>query len=470
MANHLLATLKEFSTPAVLGRPKTLYLKLGIVAMGLGAMTQVQALTQAQINVTNALTSLPGLDTTQTNMAGVIGVACPPQTNEKAFQDRCNAVVGSALRGDTSDATNALQVVSPEQMPTQGIGATRTSISAIGGRLAALRAGVRGFQVAGLTNGQPLTNLASLSPYTATGGSAGEAGSEIWNRLGAFVNGNYNTGNVDSAFNQLGFNFNSGTFTAGVDYRLTQDLILGTAFSYTRTESGFANNGGSLDSNAYTGAVYGTFYATDKLYFDGIATFGGINYDSTRNVQYALPTPVVNPDVVNTKATANPNGNQYSVSLGGGYNFALQEWTLNPYARVNYIKLDVDSFKEQGGDGWGMSVNDQYVESVTTTLGTQISYALSTPWGVFLPNLRGEWYHQYKDNSRNIPVRFLGDTTSGLSFNTVTDSPDRNYFTVGTGVSGTFAKGLTAFLNYDTLLGYRNIESHLFTVGARLEF
>jgi len=468
MANDLSAIReKKVPTLTIPGHGKTLPLKLGIVAMGLGAMTQVQALTPTQSFVVDTLTSQPGLDTTQTNMAEVIGVACPSPNgpNEAEFQARCNGVVNAAVRGSTSSATNSLQVVSPEQMPTQGIGATRTSISAIGGRLAALRAGVRGFQVAGLTNGQPLTSLASLSPYTATGGSAGEAGSEIWNRFGAFVNGNYNTGNVDSAFNQLGFNFNSGTVTAGVDYRLTKDLILGTAFSYTRTESGFANNGGSLDSNAYTGAVYGNFYATDKLYFDGIATFGGINYDSIRNIQYAVPT-----DVVNTKAKANPNGNQYSVSLGGGYNFALQEWTLNPYARVNYIKLDVDSFKEQGGDGWGMGVANQYVESVTTTLGTQISYALSTSWGVFLPNLRGEWYHQYKDNSRNIPVRFLGDTTSGLSFNTVTDSPDRNYFTVGTGVSGTFAKGVTAFLNYDTLLGYRNIESHLFTVGARLEF
>lgn len=456
MANQLLATFKEVSTPIILEHGKTLPLKLGVVAMALGLDAMAQG----------PLSSQPGLDATQTNMAEVIEVACPNGTNEAAFQARCNAVVRAAARGATSDATNALQVVSPEQMPTQGITATRTSFGAIAGRLAALRAGVRGFQVAGLTNGQPLNNLASLSPPTATGGSAGEAGSEIWERLGAFINGNYNTGDVDSAFNQLGYNFNSGSVTAGVDYRFTKDLILGTAFTYTRTESGFDNNGGSLDSNAYTGAFYGTFYATESLYFDGIATFGGINYDSIRNIQYSVPQD----PVVNTKAKANPDGEQYSVSLGTGYNFALQEWTLNPYARVNYIKLDVDGFKEQGGDGWAMGFGDQTVESVTTTVGGQISYALSTPWGVLMPNIRGEWYHQYKDNSRNISVRFLGDTTSGLSFNTVTDDPDRNYFNVGTGVSGTFAQGFTAFLNYDTLLGYRNIESHLFTVGARLEF
>jgi outer membrane autotransporter protein len=425
-------------------------------------MAQVQAQDQAKSPIAGVLAGQSGLDTTQTNMAEVIEVACPKGTNEPDFQLRCNRLVGAA-RGAPASATTALQVVSPEQMPSQGIGATRTSFNAIGGRLAALRAGVRGFQVAGLTNGQPLTSLASLAP-SYTGGSAGE-GSEIWERLGVFVNGNYNTGDVDSAFNQLGYNFNSGTVTAGIDYRFTKDLILGTAFSYTRSESGFDNNGGSLDSNAYNGAFYGTYYATDSLYFDAITTFGGVSYDSVRNIRYSVPL-----ETINTKAKANPNGEQYSVSLGGGYNFALQEWTLNPYARVSYIKLDVDGFKEQGGDGWAMRFSDQTVESVTTTLGGQVSYALSTQWGVFLPNLRGEWHHQYKDNSRTIAVAFLGDTTSGLVFDTVTDDPDRNYFTVGTGVSGTFAKGLTAFLNYDTLLGYRNVDSHLFTVGARLEF
>jgi outer membrane autotransporter protein len=398
-------------------------------------------------------------------MADVIEEACPggQGINDDDFQARCTFLVDAAREGEASEVLNAFQRVAPEQLISQGTGATRTSLNVIGGRLASLRAGVRGFQIAGLTNGQAL-RLAGLSPY-ARGGSAGEGGSEIWDRLGVFVNGNYNTGNLDSSFNQLGYNFNSGSVTAGIDYRLTKDLILGTAFTYTRTETGFDRNGGSLDSDAFNGAFYGTYYATDALYFDGIATFGGINYDSVRHIQYTVPG-----DPVNANAKANPNGEQYSVSLGTGYNFAVQEWTLNPYARINYAKLEVDGFNERGGDGWAMGFGDQRVESVTTTVGSQVSYSLSTPWGVLLPHIQGEWFHEYKDNRRDIDVRFLGDRTSGLTFNTVTESPDRNYFTVGAGVSGTFAKGLTAFLNYNTLLGYRNVESHLFSAGARLEF
>lgn len=411
--------------------------------------------------IAGQLQGTTGLNNSQINMANVIEIACPIGGNELAFQTRCNRLVGSLVSGTgTSQTLGALQQASPEQIPSQGISATRTSFNAIAGRLAALRLGARGFQVAGLGNNALPVNLASLA--NPLGGAAGD---DNWDRLGGFVNGNYNTGNVDSSFNQLGYNLNSGSINAGLDYRFNDALILGAAFTYTRTESSFDRNGGSLDSNAYTGALYGTYYVTDNWYFDSIATMGAIDYASTRHIEYSVPA-----ETVNTLAKASPTGNQYSISLGSGYNFAVQQWLFNPYVKANYIKLDVDRFSESGGDGWGMAFADQGVESVTTTIGTQISYAVSTAWGVVMPSLHGEWHHQYKDGSRNIAVRFLGDTTSGLAFNTVTAAPDRNYFTVGAGLSGTFAKGLSAFVNYDALLGYRDVESHLFTMGARLEF
>jgi outer membrane autotransporter protein len=432
------------------------YLKLGAALLGVAGTANADT-------IIGLIQDTPGINNTQTNMARVIEIACPSGQNESEFQARCNALVGAAFQaeGATAINTNPLQQVSPEQIPSQGITATRTSFNAIAGRLGALRAGARGFQVAGLGSGALPVNLASLA--NPLGGAAGDS-SGVWDKLGGFVNGNYNTGNVDSSLNQLGYNLNSGSINAGLDYRFSNDLILGAAFTYTRAESSFDRNGGSLDSNAYTGALYGTYYATDNLYFDAITSIGAIDYASTRQISYVVP------EVVNTQAKAAPTGNQYSVSVGSGYNFAVKQWLFNPYVKANYIKLDVDRFSESGGNGWGMAFSDQGVESVTTTVGNQISYAFSTSWGVFTPNVRGEWHHQYKDGSRNIAVRFLGDTTSGLSFNTVTNSPDRNYFTVGTGVSGTFAGGLSAFLNYDALVGYRDVESHLFTMGARLEF
>jgi outer membrane lipase/esterase len=431
--------------------------KLGIMAIGLG----FSSVGHTQSPIQGRLQSTPQLDTTQLGITQIIEEACPQGRNQADFQARCDAIVGAANQGATSDVLTSVQQVAPEQIPSQGVSATRAAFNLIGGRLAALRAGAHGFHLAGSGSVLPI-NLASLS--SGLGGGAGDSDS-AWERLGGFVNGNYNTGNVDAELNQFGYNFNSGSTNFGLDYRFSDDLVLGAAFTYMRSESSFDHNGGTLDSNAYTGALYGNYYATENFYFDGIASIGGINYESIRHIQYSLPA-----ETINTQTKGTPSGNQYSIGLGSGYNYALRQWLFNPYARVNYIKLDVDRFSETGGDGWAMAFNDQSVESVTTTLGGQISYALSTSWGVLMPMLRGEWHHQYKDGSRNIAVRFLGDTTTGLTFNTVTTSPDRNYFTVGIGMSATFAHGISAFFNYDALLGYRNLESHLLTLGARMEF
>lgn len=421
----------------------------------------------AQSPIAGLLSELPGVNSTQSSMGFVIEEACPSFSNEAAFQARCTAVVLRALQGPqgTSEVLNALQRVAPEQIISQGTEATRTATNVIGARLSALRLGVTGVSLVGWDGiGSPLA-ASGLASQSERGGAAGDDPSSPWNRLGVFVNGSYQFGDVDTTFNQLGFDFDSGGVTAGADYRFTQSLIFGVAFTYLRMESDFDRSGGELDSDTYAGSIYGTFYPTDNFYVDGIASIGGIDYESARRISYTVPG-----DTVNTAAISNPDGRQYAASIGAGYNLPVGALTLDPYVRINYINLDIDGFSEQGGDGWAMQFEDQTVESLTSSLGTQLQYAMSLPWGVLQPYVRGEWRHEFEDDGRIIPVRFLGNTTNNLAFSTVTESPDRNYFTVGAGVSATFARGVSAFVDYDALLGYDDIESHAFMVGTRMEF
>lgn len=421
----------------------------------------------AQSEFAGLLSEQPGVNATQSSMAVVIEEACPSQRNERDFQERCNNLLEAASQDPQGNAAvlNALQRVAPEQIISQGTEATRTSTNVIGARLSALRLGVTGVSLVGLDGIGSPRSASGLASQSERGGAAGDAPTSLWNRLGVFVNGSYQFGDVDTTSNQLGFDFDSGGVTAGVDYRFTQSLIFGVAFTYLRMESDFDRSGGEMDSDTYAGSIYGSFYPTDNFYVDGVASIGGIDYESARRISYTVLG-----DTVNTAATSNPDGRQYAASIGAGYNLPVGALTLGPYVRVNYINLDIDGFSEQGGDGWGMQFGDQTVESLTSNLGTQLQYAMSLPWGVLQPYMRGEWRHEFEDDRRIIPVRFLGNTTNNLAFSTVTESPDRNYFTVGAGVSATFAHGVSAFVDYDALLGYDDIESHAFMVGTRMEF
>jgi len=429
---------------------------------------------------TNPLTSVATLNQTQTGMANVAFEACSQRNSSLAadFRNRCDALVGSAVSALDSEVPsagfraveNALQMVSPEQILQQGTAATRVTAgqvalvdSTISARLATLHAGL------GLAGLQMYRNDWSVDrAYAGLGDSfslGGAAGDGSFSPFDVWVNGNYHFGDVDSTVDQKGFQFKNFGFTAGADYRFTDGFVAGLAFTYARTNANFDRSAGGTDSDAYTGSMYGSFYLTEEFHIDAVGSFGGIDYETTRNIGYALPGF----ETVNTEAAANPGGTQYSFSIGGGYDYSVGGLTLAPYARTEYIGLDVDTYRERQGNGWGMRFDEQHVQSLISTVGGQISYALGLPWGVLTPQLRGEWHHQFKDDKRTIGASFLGDP-SAQQFSVVTQGPDRDYYTFGAEISGVFSHGVAAFLAYDLLLGYRDIDSHGFTLGTRIEF
>ncbi len=440
------------------------------------------AIAQEQQRGLSDLPEVPGLNTTQSNAMALIVDVCPSGENAPDFQENCNSVVGAGLSGLDNQYINSVQWFTPDQIVSQGVEATKISAgylasisTVITARLLELRSGLAGVGAPGVQYGLSGKSVPTADRRTnsETGGGASADEAAILSRLGAYINVLYNTGDVDSTFEeQAGFDFDIWGVTAGADYQFTDNLIFGAAFSYRNSDANFKNNHGGTDSDSYNGSLYGSYYVTDRFYFEGIATYGAINYDTTRRVNYSIGSNVVtNGQTVNTKATADPDGYQYSFSLGGGYEYPLGALSVNPYFRLTRTKLHVDSYKENGGDGWATRVSSQNVRSLISTLGTQFSYAISTRWGVLLPQIRGEWNHEAKNDSRNIGVRFLGDLTSGGdTFNVVTDEPDKNFFNVGLGISGTFARGVSAFFDYDALLGYDDIDSHRFLVGARMEF
>lgn len=428
---------------------------------------------------------VPGLNNTETGMATVIRDACPSGRNEQEFQTRCNNLVGSAMAGQTGQVGNALQQAAPEQVMSQGDLSTRilqgefvNFIGAtIGARLSTLRTGMNSMdavntQIALLPKEWSRQGVFAPTGLTLTGGGASADDGLLSSKLGTFLNVNYNFGNIDSSTDQKGYDFNIGGITAGADYRFTNNFIVGAALSYLDASADFKNNAGNTDSRAVSGSIYSTYYATDNFYLDGVLSYGFINYDTRRKIRYTIAPFNGNPgETVNTTAKGSPDGRQYSFSLGGGYDYPTGAWTLGPYAYLNYTKLRVDSYRESRGAGWAMRFDQQDIESVISTLGAQVSYAVSTPQAVLLPQLWAEWRHEFQDDSRRIGARYLGDlTTGGQEFKIDTEEPDRNYFNVGLGLSATFAKGWSGFISYDSLLGYERTSNHQIMLGGRLEF
>ena len=73
------------------------------------------------------------------------------------------------------------------------------------------------------------------------------------------------------------------------------------------------------------------------------------------------------------------------------------------------------------------------------------------------------------NDSRSVTSKYAVDPFNTF-FVIPTENPDRDYFALAVGVSAVFSRGISSFLNYETVLGLKDVTSHAFTGGVRLEF
>ena len=80
-----------------------------------------------------------------------------------------------------------------------------------------------------------------------------------------------------------------------------------------------------------------------------------------------------------------------------------------------------------------------------------------------------EWEHEYLNNSRIISGSLVVDPAQTV-LGVPTNTPDRNYFNLGAGITATFQRGISAFFFYETVLGRSDFTAHSFNAGIRFEF
>jgi outer membrane lipase/esterase len=467
---------------------------VGIIMLmiGLSLVGSVQA---------QPLSTIPGLTPPQQTTGLAIDTLCPPlfragmtTGGREDLRVRCTEMISNAMAGQTREASVPLLPLAPEEIVAQGKSAVETSNRNIGARLATLHGGVtslslRRFALRNEEPSAPYTLVASLAPFAAVNSVVAASTPSTFSRLGVFANGTFTGGDTDATSREAGFDFKTYGATLGADYRFTDHFVLGATFNYLSNNIDFDNSdflgrpaGGGIDTRSFGFSIYGTYYVSNQFYVDGIVNFGWNNYDINRRISYSIPS--INPitgdlipgatTTVNQTAQGETNSSQFSFSVGAGYDFTVRGFTITPFVRLEYSRLDVDGYQESinntaNGFGLALAFNDQDVESLLSVLGAQASYAISTGIGVLLPQVRAEWRHEFKNDARTITSRFINDplnTPLGL----VTDSPDRNFFALGTSLSATFRGGVAGFVSYEALVGLSQVTSHSVVGGIRLEF
>jgi outer membrane autotransporter protein len=270
--------------------------------------------------------------------------------------------------------------------------------------------------------------------------------------LGVFLNGTVSFSDREASLGLSGFEATTFGLSSGVDRRFGGKVVAGAGLGYTRDGTDF-RDGGKSTSNAVYGVLYSTFVPLREAYIDAVLSVGWIGYDIDRA---ALPGLFAN---------GKTNGAQLFGGVTGGYNFPLRATTLTPYFRLNGGSTWIGEYTETGAGAANRVWADNTIWSLSTVLAVRVDHAFSTPIGVVIPYVRGEYEHEFGDAPTS-NVRPL----TGLFGTPIAGSIDRNFFNFGAGVSTAFPRAWAGFVDYEGLFGADRLKRHTLTAGVRKEF
>ena len=444
---------------------------------------------QTQYNASQILNSV-AQNPSQQAIAQNLGTVCQSGRISPDLQTRCQEMIINA-RLNPSGVAYALQQIAPEEFAAQGRLSTEAAarqVRNIYTRLMALRSGaietisLKDLQlnVDGQNVPLPTTDDSGYrlegKPLATQGREqkmySGTAHALEMNKVGLFVNGQIGLGDKNTTANETGFDFNSLGLTGGADYRLTDKMIFGAALGYSLAKADLYENSGSIKVDGLNLSLYGSFYQPKKFYIDMLYSYGMTAYDNSRSIVYTLEqnTPI------NQTAHSDPDGEQQILSISGGYHLHFGKLSVTPTLRLDQIGTSISSFTESianpqaPGAGLALAINDQTIKSVTLAFGAQLALELKQSSGVtFIPQVNLEWVTESKTGQRWIKGRLV-DYTGEDSFALPTDEADGSYANLGLGLAVQFNEKISAFVNYETLLGLRDMSSSSLMGGIRMEF
>jgi uncharacterized protein with beta-barrel porin domain len=436
------------------------------------------------------LPSVPGITDLQKPVADAVQFLCPklpaPNPNgtlTERLSNSCTLMVVTALVNQgTVDPSNpfnlkisddqlkrGIQAIAPVQMNAQKqISVESSKMSLVGSRLLDLRSGARGL-VVGL-NGQETQAADAQGSANALVGARGGAASPddaLSGRWGGFVNVGYAWGDVDQTRLQDAYKYGSFSVLAGADYRVSDAFVLGGAISYSDTHSTYEQSLGNVKAKTTGIAGYATYYV-DTWYVDGFLAYGSVDYDSTRNI--FIPSNNASAEAINTQATAKPDGDQWSASIGVGRSFESGPITVTPTARLGYIWVKNKGFSEdEPNNGLGLTVDSRTIQSLQTALGGKLSTIVNSSVGVFAPYFTAQWMHEFRNDTPSIVSKYIADPLNTI-FAIPTATPTRDYAVLAIGTSATLPNNLSGFVQLSGAVGLKNESNYGIVLGARKQF
>jgi outer membrane autotransporter protein len=279
-------------------------------------------------------------------------------------------------------------------------------------------------------------------------------------KWGAWGGGLGGLGTVGAGQPLGGVTYNVGGFAAGIDRKLTDNLLLGVTAGYTggtQWVSGFSSQG---FSNTFQAGLYGG-YLQGPVYVDGVVGYAYSANQLSRSI--SIPT------LANRTAVGQTGANQFYGQLESGYRFDLgtaAEAFVTPFARLQGYTGMQNAFTENGAQSLGLTVAAQTTNSLRSVIGAQIGGSTNLGWREKLnAQFRLGWSHEFADTSRPVSATLVGAPSA--PFTTYGASPQRDGAVIGIAANTAIADGTSIYLRYEGDIAGSD-SSHALIAGVRM--
>lgn len=308
-----------------------------------------------------------------------------------------------------------------------------------------------------------------------TGGETGAAGgessttSQISPKLSLLVSAEAEASDRDVTHFEDGYDSNIARFTAAIDSQFTKKFLAGFALTYYQHNGDF-HTGGDFSNDAFGGIAYASFLPVDRFFIQATAGYGSKEYERTRVASFkADGQDIISWVTTNQHIKGKYDGNEFNSGVMLGYDLSKGAVTFGPRASLNWVYNKFDSYAEKGNTGVELAFDETDVSSLQSRLGLTGSTAISTGFGVLVPQAYGNWVHEFENDQRTENFRFVHELYN-IQHQYQTEPPDRNFFEAAVGISAVLPNGWQAYAQYRTTLGHDYLDSHAGALGMRIEF
>jgi outer membrane autotransporter protein len=297
-----------------------------------------------------------------------------------------------------------------------------------------------------------LALMRSQDTGLAAGDEAGR-GIQAWVQpFGSFLNQDAKEG-LDS------FSMSTYGVTLGGDTLLTPDLRVGLALTLSNSDvtyNGFTSGSKSSTFSVQLG-LYGVYYI-QNFFVDGLLSFGHNKYTSH--------TPLT---AFGVTRDAEYGGTQLGAKIGAGYDIKFSNaMVLTPYASVQQLHLNFDSYTTSGAFPFNMHVAGQSADITQTSLGGRLAYPMKLSIGTLTPEVHVNWFHNFGAD-RLTTTYTTADVSTPGAFTFIGPHGDRDTFNIGVSANLARSGAWTFGAGYD-FAGRSSSSQHLFYLRAKYSF